>query len=566
MAGDTRTLTVSLVAEVASLKKGMKQAQSSLNGFQKSAQTTATVVKTAFAMFAGGFALAKMDQGIRSVISSFNETRGMIEDTKHLAEALGAGTEEVQAIRRAAEEAEIPIDTLHKNIRVLSRVLGLASMGTGPAVDALDHLGLSAQKLIHVPLHEQLAEIGEALSHVRTQAQRAAIVAGLFGKSGFDMLPFLEEAAPKIRELFNEMSATGELFTMEEAARVDDMGDAMARVYGVFQGLKQQLTIQFAPAIQYVSEQLQGWLKSMGGARDMAQSMIQSFISGGAVFADGLQKAYSAWFYIKGAALYVASVLVRIGGIVGSIFGGAMQGNFSQLANLFTMIAKTFKIGLLDSLSAFAKGVDVVVETLTGKRSKVYRELAAMRAVTQDEVDFARRNLTKGGYGGGVADSLGEQSYKAFADGGNVGKSWGDTFKNFVNSAMSTQLPDSSAAVMKSMIEDTYDILAPLEKQKALHEGITDQLEQQRELSKDAGSFTAIRQGEFAQTVGGVYGGGVASSPARATAMSAAASGAVSSSNTRTGADAVTGLLQGILAATTLTASNTGRPQLAVAG
>lgn len=112
-------------------------------------------------------------------------------------------------------------------------------------------------------------------------------------------------------------------------------------------------------------------------------------------------------------------------------------------------------------------------------------------------------------------------------------------------------------------------LLPTLEKELGYQEGITGEMEAQAKLSKDTGSGTAMRAGEFAQNVGRIFGGtGTVATPGEVSGSptSYAARGAMAAGDARTGADASIPLLQGILESVRQTATNTMRPAVAVAG
>lgn len=562
---DKRTLTVSMRAEVAHLRKGINESVGLMKSLQKSSTATANVLKTAFAAGATMFAFNQIQNGIRNTISAFNETRGMIEDTKHLADSIGATTEEIQAIRRAAEEAEIPIDTLHKNIRVMTRSIGLASMGTGPAVAALATMGLSASELINLPLTEQLDMIAKSMSGIRTQSQKAAIAQSIFGKTGLDMLPFLMEAAPKIKELYTEMQETGELFTSEEAAIVDNMGDTLSRTLNIVQALKNQFVIGIAPIVENIARYFRDWFVQLGGARQAMSVIFEKGINFISKFLSISQKI-TVW-------------AVKAGGAFVSMFGDIFSGDFTRVKNLFTTIVSTFKIGLLEALAAFSRGIQNLIDsmfdettslgavlkdimdTLTGRPAFVQGGPTNIVGPTELALAKAREELalaSSGFVGGSIGDSLAKDLSKG---------DWGLMFKDKISQWTESSI--ENASIGKELIDDVYDIIPPLEKEKAIRDDINNTMKDTADLAKeikDYGEGTSYRTGEYSPRVGGVSGGVMGGAMADGIGMSASAVAATTQGNTRTGADQNTTLLQGILEATRMTATNTMRAPVAVLG
>lgn len=566
---DKRTLTVSMRAEVAHLRKGINESIGLMKGLQKSSMTTANVLKSAFAAGATMFAFNQIQNGIRNTVAAFNETATMIEDTKHLSEVLGTTTEEIQVLQRAASFAEVDVDMLNRNIKIMTKNLGAASMGLGTAGDGLSALGIDVQTLIRLPLLQQIEMISGGLNKLGTSAQKAAIAQQIFGRGGMEMVPFLAAGGEALTELQSEMEITGELFSNFEAAAVDEMGDSMGKLRGMFQAFKNQLVIQLAPAVQYITELMQNFAKSFGGARPLMTRAIEYAVSGMAKLVDGAQMLYGMWFKIKGIVLSVAAGVSKTFGVLGSIIGGIITGDLTQLKNVFGMIASGFKLGLLEAINALAKGLDFVLSKL-GMDTGVSKFTEGMINETKFQMSLLGSMIGQGAFGQEFTNSLSKSAGDAFSKAAELsgGTGWGEKFKSKWAEMMGGGV-GGGVDIEKAIMEETMDLLPPLEKEKAIREQIADTMKDTADFAKeikDFGEGTSYRTGEYSPRVGGVSGGVAGMMGTDAAGVSAAAVAATSQSNTRTGADQNTTLLQGILEATRMTASNTMRAPVAVMG
>lgn len=566
---DKRTLTVSMRAEVAHLRKGINESIGLMKGLQKSSMTTANVLKSAFAAGATMFAFNQIQNGIRNTVAAFGETATMIENTKHLSEVLGSTTEEIQVLQRAASFAEVDVDMLNRNIKIMTKNLGAASMGLGTAGDGLSALGIDVQTLIRLPLLQQIEMISGGLNKLGTSAQKAAIAQQIFGRGGMEMIPFLAAGGEALTELQSEMEITGELFSNFEAAAVDEMGDSMGKLRGIFQAFKNQLVIQLAPAVQYITELMQNFAKSFGGARPLMTRAIEYAVNGMAKLVDGAQMLYGMWFKIKGVVLSVAAGISKAFGIVGSIIGGLIKGDLTQLKNAFSIIGNTFKLALLEAVNALAMGLDAVLGKM-GMSTGVADLTTKMINDTKASIGGAAVSLAAGAYGNDFSSALSQSATEAFEEAAKLsgGTGWGETFKSKWAEMMGGGV-GGGVDIEKAIMEETIDLLPPLEKEKALREQIADTMKDTADFAKeikDFGEGTSYRTGEYSPRVGGVSGGVAGMMGTDAAGVSAAAVAATSQSNTRTGADQNTTLLQGILEATRMTASNTMRAPVAVMG
>ena len=112
-----------------------------------------------------GLGLAGAATGAAAGIAAL--TRSVIEDQvelRQLSEISGLGTEELQRWGQAARDGGGSAEDAADAARELQlRLAEASSLGTGPAVDALDLLNLSLDDLINLPVSEQLARAGRAV-------------------------------------------------------------------------------------------------------------------------------------------------------------------------------------------------------------------------------------------------------------------------------------------------------------------------------------------------------------------------------------------------------------------
>jgi hypothetical protein len=101
-----------------------------------------------------------------------------------LAQSLGTTVASIQTLERAGELAGVSMSGIEQATKDLTRRLSQAAAGTGPAADALDRLGLSANELIALPLDQRVGAINAAIESFVPAAERAAVAGQLFGEEG----------------------------------------------------------------------------------------------------------------------------------------------------------------------------------------------------------------------------------------------------------------------------------------------------------------------------------------------------------------------------------------------
>jgi len=93
--------------------------------------------------------------------------------------ALGFNVEAYQELQDAAERSGVSAETFNSSMTAFTKRLGEAAEGSGPAKDALEQLGLSAEELVGLEPDVALAKVADAMRGVDDPARKAALAADL---------------------------------------------------------------------------------------------------------------------------------------------------------------------------------------------------------------------------------------------------------------------------------------------------------------------------------------------------------------------------------------------------
>jgi hypothetical protein len=558
----------------------MKSAQASLKNFNKGVATVSADLgrmATRGAVAFGALATA----GVYGLTRIINTTRESMDSMLMLSQQLGTTTEDVQVLTRAAELDGVSVESMTANLKKMTKGLGEASLGAGAAKGALDALGLDAKKLIQLPLSEQFGAIADKISGLSTQAEKAAMATQIFGRSGVDMLVMLDRGSAVIGNMKDEMGRTGELFSTEDAMKVEEMGDAIVKLTGVYNAFAQNLTIQLAPVLTNIIERFQAFVESAGGAGPIVSQAMDMAINGVGRFMNIAQRMHAFWYELKGVVLLVAAAWVNA-------FTFSMK-------NISVILLGTGRV-FMEVVNQIAAGIDLIISKATsissvvaainpvlgaafaaigmgGGEPNMQAQLKpylddAIKASDAANAEWLAHVKTLGGADPYVQSFMND-SREALAKGAELRNGSTDWVSSL--SEQYAQIQDNAAtraaegiAEKAAMMGD--DILPMAEKELALQKDITGEMEKQK---KDTGQGTAMRAGEFAQNVGRIFGGTGATSTggtANASLTSFAARSAMAAGDARTGADASIPLLQGILDASKQIVTNTMRPAVALAG
>jgi len=233
------TLMVSLGMNTAKFESGAKRSRTSLADMAQGAVALNSVIGIANA--AGG--------AISSMYRTFAEQSAKIDSTGKLSDRLGFKTEDLVALQHGASLADVGAEQLTTALEKMTVNIGKAKKG-GELGKMFQGLGLDSKKLINTSPMTALGEIADALNDVGSTAERNAAAVQIFGKSGAEMLTLLQGGSAGLAEMREEADKLGITFDRFGAEQVARANDAMTRLNNIWTGVKQQVVIGLAPALE----------------------------------------------------------------------------------------------------------------------------------------------------------------------------------------------------------------------------------------------------------------------------------------------------------------------------
>ena len=186
----------------------------------------------------------------------------------------------------------------------LTRRLSQAAAGTGPAVAALERLGLSASTLLALPLDERAGRINQAIEDFVPAAERAAVAGQLFGEEGSIAISRIDTAT--LRQATQDVRDFGVVVSEQDADQIERTNDAISRLGLIWRGLANQLAVAAAPALEAVADALAAISRTtgpLGQAIRLLFDNIGRLASISAAFA-----AFIAGRWVAGMVVAAASV------------------------------------------------------------------------------------------------------------------------------------------------------------------------------------------------------------------------------------------------------------------
>lgn len=216
-------------------------------------QTLAGPAKQALGFLGVGLSVGSFVSSIKGAIDSLDKLYDVSLRT-------GASVETLSAFRSVAKLSGTEMETLAGGIQKLSRAMAGSEEEGQKAGVVFQRLGIavtdSAGKLR--PAEDVLVEVAKKLDGMENATQRVAFAQQIFGKSGAQLLPFLNELA-------NTTTLSAKV-TREQAEAADRFNDNLVKLTASSQKWKVELANELLPTLNDFLEQFLALKKAFDGS------------------------------------------------------------------------------------------------------------------------------------------------------------------------------------------------------------------------------------------------------------------------------------------------------------
>ena len=167
-----------------------------------------------------------------------------------LSTQLGISTEALSQYQFVAEQTGVEFNTFATALQRVTRRISEAAQGGGPAIDALNELGLSAKALTGLPLEQQFEAIARQFEQVKDSSDRVRLAFQLFDSEGVRLLRTLDKGAAGIADLREEADTLGLTLTSLDTTRAAEVADAFNRIENIARSLARNLAFELLPIFE----------------------------------------------------------------------------------------------------------------------------------------------------------------------------------------------------------------------------------------------------------------------------------------------------------------------------
>ena len=217
---------------------------------------------------AGGFAAVAtaIVKAEKALISMTKEAASNADDLLTLASVTGMTTDSVQELNYMADLTDVSMDRIKDSLKETTNKMQEAATGTGTAYEAYQKLGVeitnadgsmrSAQDVFYDTI--------DALGDMKNQTERDALAMDLMSESAQELNPMIELGSGKLREYAQEAHDMGYVLDNDALKSLQAVDDAYSRLQNTQEGVKNQLSAEFAPYLEEFYGDLTSGIKTIG--------------------------------------------------------------------------------------------------------------------------------------------------------------------------------------------------------------------------------------------------------------------------------------------------------------
>ncbi|AIX69296.1 phage tail tape measure protein [Klebsiella pneumoniae] len=364
------TLTIDLIAKVGGFVQGMDKAERASQKWRDQVKKDAKEISTSIIAIGAAAATAAVGIGTAG-LAIVKNTAQQVTEADRWAKSLKMSTQDLLSWQYAAEQAGLTGDNIADIFKDINDKVGDAVLNkSGEAAQALDTLGLSAQKLAQQSPDKQLMAISEALQKIPTQAGKTNLLESL-GNDLSKMLPLFDNNNEKLKQFIQLSKDFGVAPPQEDIDNLVKVNQFFQDIETSARGLKMEIASGLAKV------DLTPLQDGLDDIRD--------------VFTD--PAVLQGLSDLVGEAISLAGVVGRIAGGLGAIATytrsriGAVSGNYNAADE--SDIAQ--RIEFLNKRGNQSKEQKDELEFLT-KRLQFLRAIKS--SMTPEQVDRGAKGLT----------------------------------------------------------------------------------------------------------------------------------------------------------------------------
>lgn len=274
------SLTLDLIMKIGGftgpLSKAERDLDKRMSGMERRAKGFGNAIGRGLKSAAGQF-LAFAGVAV-SMNAAFDSIKGAIDRADQLRDfsiRLGIGTEALSVYGYAAKQTGTDLEALNKGLLRLSRNATEALNPKSKQAGLFDALGVSKDSL--TDLTKLIPQVADAFAGMEDGATKAALAQQLFGKSGAELIEFLNQGSAGLEQMGDRARELGIIIDQETADAADEFNDKLADLKAAAGGLAQQVASALLPSLIELIDWATNFVEDGDNARQIADDIADSF-------------------------------------------------------------------------------------------------------------------------------------------------------------------------------------------------------------------------------------------------------------------------------------------------
>jgi len=384
MANSLGQVSIDVLANIANMVSDLGRAQQenakAARAMQKQWDDFGRGVKDTLGNIAGALGLAfSVDKFVEMGRASIE----LGDQLNKMSQKIGVSVENLSALRAQAQLSDVGLEDFGASMAKLARTATEAAAGSKQQAAAFQSMGVSVTDVTGRmrPMQQILQDVAGKFAGYADSASKTALAQQLFGKSGAQLIPLLNELGEKgFAEVVKQAEAYNQVIGGEQAKQSEEFKDNLTKLEQAASGFANAVMKELLPSLVSLTGDMDEAAKtndryssSASGVVTIIKAMILAFgaikeaLSTAVTILIGFYDAVASSFSAAGqiVAAWATATKERIKAaftLDGDAFSKAGDQYAAQLAKIGTSVAARFKSISSNITSASASSIDGVVK------------------------------------------------------------------------------------------------------------------------------------------------------------------------------------------------------------
>ena len=259
------------------IKKTGKETEQAGDQFQKVGEFLKTVGKamaaTAAAIGAGAVAAGK------KVWDMANDTAAAGDTVDKMSQKLGLSAKAYQEWDYVLSQSGADIESMGAGFKSLTNLVDKATSGNDKAAASFEKLGISTKELKDMSREDIFALTVKRMQEMGDTTDRAALANTIFGKSGQNLAPLLNQTAEATQDLKDKAHDLGFVMSDEAVDASVKFTDSMDTLKRTFEGVKNSIMSELLPGLTSITDGFTLLLTGSDGAKDKIKNGASEIVT-----------------------------------------------------------------------------------------------------------------------------------------------------------------------------------------------------------------------------------------------------------------------------------------------